>query len=87
MADITMCKGNRCPGRVLCVRYTARPCEYRQSYFVDSPIKNGHCESFWANVDLTVLKAATDFALAQRPTTTIEVNAAPRLGDSRDSDS
>ena len=49
MPDITMCKGVDCPKKNLCYRYTAKASEYRQSFFTDSPIKNGKCEYFWDN--------------------------------------
>jgi hypothetical protein len=46
MADITMCKGNYCPLKESCYRYTAKPNEYRQSYFVNAPVKNGKCNEY-----------------------------------------
>lgn len=49
MPDITMCKGDDCPKKNSCYRYTAKASEYRQSFFTDSPIKNGKCEYFWDN--------------------------------------
>ena len=51
MADICMCQDKRCPSRVLCYRYTAEPCKYRQSYFLKSPRKKDamKCEEFWSN--------------------------------------
>lgn len=55
MADITMCKGETkdgevCEARHICYRYTAKPCEYMQSYFVDPPFepKTQECKAFWA---------------------------------------
>ena len=41
MADITMCLDSTCPKRKKCYRFTAKPNEYRQSYFSDSPREDG----------------------------------------------
>ncbi len=48
--DITMCKGDNCPKRQDCYRYTATPCVYRQSYFAKPPCTGKYyteCEYFW----------------------------------------
>ena len=47
MPDITMCPGTECPHKKTCYRFTANPSEYRQSYFVTAPIKEGKCEYYW----------------------------------------
>ena len=47
MADITMCEGINCEQRETCYRYIAKESPYRQSYFIDSPMKDGECEMFW----------------------------------------
>lgn len=47
MPDITMCEGRDCPIKESCYRYTAKPNEFRQSYFVDTPYKDGECEHYW----------------------------------------
>jgi hypothetical protein len=47
MPDITMCNGKNCDLLLTCYRYTAKPNEYRQSYFTESPIENGECEHYW----------------------------------------
>ena len=47
MPDITMCKGDGCPVKETCYRYTAKPNEYRQSYFVEVPYKDDVCDHFW----------------------------------------
>lgn len=53
MPDITMCNGRNCELKELCYRYTAKPSEFRQSYFLTPPIKeiDGEkvCEYFWEN--------------------------------------
>lgn len=50
-ADICMCQDKRCPSRVLCYRYTAEPCKYRQAYWAKSPRKPHamRCQDFWSN--------------------------------------
>lgn len=47
MPDITMCVGTDCPQKETCYRYTAKPNEYRQSYFMEAPIKDGKCDMYW----------------------------------------
>lgn len=47
MPDITMCPGTNCPQREKCYRFTAKPSEYMQSYFMEAPIKDGKCEYYW----------------------------------------
>ncbi len=44
--DITMCPGTGCPHKESCYRFTAKAGEY-QSYFMESPIKEGKCDYFW----------------------------------------
>lgn len=46
MADITMCKGEGCPNKDKCYRHLAPQNEYRQSWFVTSPIQEGVCTYF-----------------------------------------
>jgi hypothetical protein len=47
--DITMCPGTNCPHKEKCYRFTAKPSEYTQSYFINSPIKDGKCEYYWGD--------------------------------------
>ena len=48
MADITKCDGKGCDKREFCYRFTAMASKYRQSYFVDAPIKkDGTCDEYW----------------------------------------
>lgn len=50
MADITMCEWQGCPRKEQCYRFTAHVNEYRQSYFMNCPIKeDGSCDHFIAN--------------------------------------
>jgi len=44
MPDITMCSGANCPLKDECYRYTAEPSKFKQSYFMNPPIKDGKCE-------------------------------------------
>ena len=46
MPDITMCEGKDCPLKETCYRYTAKPSEFRQSYFINSPYdkEKGECD-------------------------------------------
>ena len=53
MPDITMCKGVGCEAKETCFRYTAKPNEYRQSYFVETPDLNGGCEYYINHNKLT----------------------------------
>ena len=47
MADITMCNGKYCELAQTCYRYKAEPSKYRQSYFCETPIKDGKCDYYW----------------------------------------
>lgn len=42
--DITMCTGKGCKTKRTCYRFTKKPDEYYQSWFMESPIKDGGCE-------------------------------------------
>jgi hypothetical protein len=45
MPDITKCKGEGCEAKFTCYRFTAKP-SMRQSYFMESPIRDGGCEYY-----------------------------------------
>ena len=47
MPDITMCEGKDCPHKDICWRAQAEPSPYRQSYFIEAPVRNGECQYFW----------------------------------------
>lgn len=62
MSDVTMCEGTGCPMSSSCYRFTAEANPYRQSYFMEVPLKcldfvlegNGshtpivaECEEYW----------------------------------------
>jgi hypothetical protein len=55
MPDITMCKGDGCPMKETCYRFTANSDElmlfyHRQSFFINAPIKEDNtCEYYWPN--------------------------------------
>ena len=44
--DITKCKGQGCPIKDQCKRYTAKE-SFLQSYFMESPIADGKCDMYW----------------------------------------
>lgn len=44
--DITKCMGRDCPRKKSCFRYTAPENPWRQSYFMETPYKDGKCEHF-----------------------------------------
>lgn len=46
MSDITKCRGVNCPIKDQCKRYTAKESVW-QSYFMESPIKDGKCDMYW----------------------------------------
>lgn len=58
--DITMCVGTDCPHKEKCHRYTAKPSEFRQSWFMKPPIKNGKCDMFWGDNAEAVLNQLKD---------------------------
>ena len=47
--DITLCKGLDCPLKETCFRHTAKPNEFRQSYFTNSPYdkENKKCDYYY----------------------------------------
>ena len=48
MPDITMCPGKTCKIKDSCYRYTAKPSQFRQSYFTSLPMNsNGDCNNYW----------------------------------------
>lgn len=48
--DITKCTGEGCRIKTLCLRYTGKPREQRQSYFSEPPMNPlGECGYFWLN--------------------------------------
>lgn len=48
MADITMCKGTTCPVKESCYRFTAPINDWRQSFFIEVPIKEDKtCDEYW----------------------------------------
>jgi hypothetical protein len=51
MSDITKCYGADCPMKESCKRFTAKPNEFAQSYFLDPPyhINDGgfSCDMYW----------------------------------------
>lgn len=47
MEQFNMCKGKDCELRFTCHRHTAPANRYFQSYFRNSPIKDGNCKYYW----------------------------------------
>jgi len=47
MTDITMCKDDKCPMHDTCHRYTAKPNQRWQSWFVESPRVEDECVMYW----------------------------------------
>ena len=66
MSDITKCKGTDCPVKEHCYRYTAKANEFRQSYFVEPPIKDGKCEMFWGVNQEQIFKQLQDIVKANK---------------------
>lgn len=50
MSDITKCKGEVCPMKETCHRFTDPESEY-QSYFTESPIIDGKCSMYWGQAE------------------------------------
>jgi hypothetical protein len=53
--DITKCKGEDCPIKESCKRFTAKE-SLMQSYFIESPIEDGKCKMYWKNLDYDSIK-------------------------------
>lgn len=47
MPDIAKCEGTGCPVKEKCYRFTAKDSEFRQSYFIEPPYKDGKCDHYW----------------------------------------
>ncbi|MCP4645816.1 MAG: hypothetical protein GY851_35550 [bacterium] len=58
MADITKCRGGRCPWRANCYRYTAPADPVAQSYFVTVPgvfsRSEFRCAEYWPDAALLI---------------------------------
>jgi len=50
MTDITKCWGHGCDLKESCYRFTASE-DMCQSYFMNSPIKDGKCEYQWETLN------------------------------------
>ena len=53
MSDITMCPGIDCPLKSACKRYTTKPHEFRQAYFLEPPYEKTDtsfkCDLYWGD--------------------------------------
>jgi hypothetical protein len=67
MPDITMCKGIDCPMKESCHRFTSKPDEY-QSYFTESPVKDGKCEMYWGDAAQDIYDALKEIVSGSRNT-------------------
>jgi len=48
MPDISLCKGTNCNIKDNCYRFKAKPSEFRQSWFFNSPnIDPLNCDYYW----------------------------------------
>lgn len=46
--DITKCQAIGCEKRHSCYRYISNPYHFRQSYFIETPLKeDGSCDYYW----------------------------------------
>ena len=59
MSDITKCNGAGCKIKESCYRYMAKSSE-PQSYFLESPIKDGKCEMYWGETAQSVYNQLKD---------------------------
>ncbi len=48
--DISMCQNQTCSKRMTCYRFRAIPNEFRQSYGMFKPNKEGECE-YYSHID------------------------------------
>jgi hypothetical protein len=63
MADITKCKGEGCPIKESCYRFTAEASDFRQSYFLTPPFDGKTCDVYWGKHSESIynqLKNITD---------------------------
>ncbi len=63
--DIAKCKGVGCDIKLNCYRFTSEPNFYRQSYFVESPIKDGKCDLFWGEQSKSIMDQLLDITKQQ----------------------
>ena len=54
MPDFAMCRDIACPSRLTCKRFTATPCEPRQTYAsFDRKPKSDRCSHYWPTTKQT----------------------------------
>jgi hypothetical protein len=58
--DFTMCKGDDCPLKNKCRRYTEEPNLDYQSYFVDPPYIDDECDMFFGDKSEYIYKQLQD---------------------------
>ena len=54
-----MCKDDSCPIKDSCRRFTAEP-GFLQSYFIDSPMKDGKCDMYWGESQQQIMNTLID---------------------------
>ena len=64
MSDITMCPGIDCPLKSECKRYTTKPHEFRQAYFLEPPFNINEsgfsCDMYWGENAEAIWKQLND---------------------------
>jgi len=64
MSDITMCPGIDCPLKSACKRYTQKPHEFWQSYFLEPPFNINEsgfsCDMYWGENAEAIWKQLND---------------------------
>lgn len=61
MTDITKCKDNKCPARLMCYRFTAPANEHRQAYGIFNREEDAdNCEMFWGEKSQRIFNELKD---------------------------
>lgn len=55
-----MCKGDNCPIKEECYRYTAKADELYQAYFSEPPIEDSKCEMYWGKQSTSIWNQLKD---------------------------
>lgn len=66
MPDITMCWGRECPLKQNCYRYTAKPSEFRQSYFKEIPWDGKTCNYQWKDQSTSLVNRTKNLHKARK---------------------
>lgn len=61
MTDITKCKDNKCPARLMCYRFTAPANEDRQAYGIFNREEDAdNCDMFWGEKSKRIFNELKD---------------------------